>query len=83
MKYIFIIKNEFVELLIQIFSMLKKIMTLILLCKKKSFFFFNEYFFQKQKKERIFFLIFWFNLKSNKIYPLNLSILISGGKETN
>lgn len=23
------------------------------------------------------------NLKSNKIYPLNLSILISGGKETN
>ena len=58
MKYIFIIKNEFVELLIQIFSMLKKIMNLILLCKKKSFFFFNEYFFQKQKKKGFFFLYF-------------------------
>ena len=56
MKYIFIIKNEFVELLIQIFSVLKKIMNLILLCKKKSFFFFNEYFFQKQKQRKDFFV---------------------------
>ena len=55
MKYIFIIKNEFVELLIQIFSMLKKIMNLILLCKKNlSFFLMNISF--KNKKRKDFFV---------------------------
>ena len=69
-------------------------MNLIIIYLGKSFFLKKKVFFFKTKfiKEKIFFslenffsclYIFNFNLKSNKIYPLNLSILISGGKETN